>query len=360
MTIVARFEINFLQVLDEQGVLKATLPAFAEDKHTLIKLYRTMVLTRIFDKKAIALQRTGQMGTYAPVNSQEAVATAVGHAMRPEDVFVPYYRDYAAQIQRGVKMSDILAYWGGDERGSDFDANSHASEDFPMCVPIASQCQHAAGIAFAFQYRKEPRVAVVCLGDGGTSEGDFYEAMNVAGLWKLPLVFVVNNNQWAISVPLSNQTATKTIAQKAIAAGFKGIQADGNDVIAMRQVIGDAIEQARQGNGPTLIEAITYRLSDHTTADDATRYQPTEDVQHAERREPLKRLKQFLESQHDWDEKQDKAMFEAAKRDVDEAVQIYLNRKPQTIESAFDYHYAQTPPELLEQRTEAMEEARHA
>jgi len=359
MTVVARFEIDFLQVLDEQGVLKTSLPAFAEDKHTLIRLYRTMVLTRVFDKKAIALQRTGQMGTYAPVNSQEAVATAIGHAMRPEDVFVPYYRDYAAQIQRGVKMSDILAYWGGDERGSDFDAASDASEDFPICVPIASQCQHAAGIAFAFQYRKEPRVAVVCLGDGGTSEGDFYEAMNVAGLWKLPVVFIVNNNQWAISVPLTNQTATETIAQKAIAAGFKGVQVDGNDVIATRQIVGNAIEQARQGEGPTLIEAITYRLSDHTTADDATRYQPAEDVKKAEGREPLNRLKKFLENQHDWDEEQDKALFQAAKHEVDEAVQVYLKCKPQTIESAFDYHYAETPSELLEQRAEAMEEANH-
>ena len=355
MTVVARFEITFLQVLDEQGVLKASLPAFAEDKQTLIDLYRTMVLTRVFDKKAIALQRTGQMGTYAPINSQEAVATAIGHAMRPEDVFVPYYRDYAAQIQRGVKMSDILAYWGGDERGSDFDATSNASQDFPICVPIASQCQHAAGIAFAFQYRKEPRVAVVCLGDGGTSEGDFYEAMNVAGLWKLPVVFVVNNNQWAISVPLTNQTATETIAQKAIAAGFKGVQVDGNDVISTRQIVGEAIERARRGEGPTLVEAITYRLSDHTTADDATRYQPAKDVADAQGREPIKRLKIFLENQHDWDETQDQALLQAAKHEVDEAVHVYLDRKPQSIESAF----AETPAELLEQREEAMEEAKH-
>lgn len=359
MTVVARFEITFFQVLDEQGLLKASLPAFAEDKHTLIELYRTMVLTRVFDKKAISLQRTGKMGTYAPINSQEAVATAIGHAMRPEDVLVPYYRDYAAQIQRGVNMSDILAYWGGDERGSHFDSTSIASEDFPLCVPIASQCQHAAGVAFAFQYRKEPRVAVVCLGDGGTSEGDFYEAMNVAGLWKLPVVFIVNNNQWAISVPLSNQTATETLAQKAIAAGIKGMQVDGNDVIATRQVIAEAIEQARTGAGPTLIEAITYRLSDHTTADDATRYQPAQEVQEAETREPIHRLKIFLKNQYDWDETQDQALHQAAKHEVDEAVQVYLNRKPQSIESAFDYHYAETPAELLEQRAEAMEEAQH-
>ena len=147
--------------------------------------------------------------------------------MRVEDVFVPYYRDYAAQFQRGVKMSEILAYWGGDERGSQFACDS---DDLPICVPIASQCLHAAGVAFAFQYRKQDRVAVVCLGEGGTSEGDFYEAMNVAGVWKLPVVFIVNNNQWAISVPIKQQTATQTIAQKAIAAGFEGVQVDGNDI----------------------------------------------------------------------------------------------------------------------------------
>ena len=200
MTTVAQFEISFCQIINEKGEACNSIPSFAHDKATLKTLYRTMVQTRIFDKKAIALQRTGKMGTYAPINGQEAISTAIGHAMHAEDVLVPYYRDYAAQFQRGVKMSEILAYWGGDERGSCFASNS---EDLPICVPIASQCLHGAGVAFAFKYRKQARVAVVCIGEGGTSEGDFYEAMNVAGTWKLPVVFIVNNNQWAISVPLA-------------------------------------------------------------------------------------------------------------------------------------------------------------
>ncbi len=356
-TIVASFEIPYIQLLNEQAQLCGPLPKFAENHDTLIHLYRTMVLTRLFDKKAIALQRTGKMGTYAPINGQEAISTAIGHAMRPEDVFVPYYRDYAAQFQRGVKMSEILAYWGGDERGSQF---QEQSQDLPISVPIASQCLHAAGVAFSFKYRDEKRVAVVCLGDGGTSEGDFYEAMNVAGAWHLPIVFVVNNNQWAISVPLSKQTATETIAQKAIAAGFSGIQVDGNDILASRQVLEDAIEKARQGKGPTLIEAKSYRLSDHTTADDATRYQPQEEVATALLKEPIGRFKHFLEQQIHWTSEQEDALMNECSQSVQQAVDEYLNRTPQPVSSIFDYHYATLPDYLIEQRANAMEESSNA
>lgn len=353
-TIVARFEIPYVQLINETGTLMGDLPAFAHDKNTLKHLYRTMVRTRIFDKKAIALQRTGKMGTYAPITGQEAISTAIGHAMQHEDVFIPYYRDYAAQFQRGVNMSEILAYWGGDERGSQFEC---ASEDLPICVPIASQCLHAAGVAFAFKYRHQPRVAVVCLGDGGTSEGDFYEAINVAGAWKLPVVFVINNNQWAISVSLAKQTAAKTLAQKAIAAGIPGIQVDGNDVLAMRQTVGEAIEKARAGEGPTLIEALTYRLCDHTTADDATRYQPTDEVEKAALREPITRFKRFLEQQQQWTDEEEQQCLEDCAHEVDAAVNTYLSRSPQPVSSLFDYHYATLPSYLLEQRAIAMEEA---
>ncbi len=352
-TVAARFEIPYTQILNDKGELCDALPDFAHDKATLIELYQVMVRTRIFDKKAIALQRTGKMGTYAPINGQEAISTAIGHAMHATDVFVPYYRDYAAQFQRGVKMSEILAYWGGDERGSQFACES---EDLPICVPIASQCLHAAGVAFAFQYRKQARVAVVCLGDGGTSEGDFYEAMNVAGAWHLPVVFVVNNNQWAISVPLVQQTATKTIAQKAIAAGFQGIQVDGNDLLAARLVIGDAIEKARRGDGPTLIEALTYRLCDHTTADDATRYQPIDEVDIASNKEPIRRFKTFLEQQKLWSDAQEKDLLQTCAFEIQNAVDEYLNRPSQLISSVFDYHYATIPDGLIEQRAIAMEE----
>jgi len=357
LTISARFEIPYTQILNEQGQLTQALPSFAEDKENLLALYRTMVLMRTFDKKAIALQRTGKMGTYAPITGQEAIATAIGNALRPDDILVPYYRDYAAQVQRGVRMSEILAYWGGDERGSQFQDNQ---QDLPICVPIASQCLHAAGIAFAFQYRQQARVALTCIGDGGTSEGDFYEAINVAGVWKLPMVFVVNNNQWAISVPLNKQTAAQTIAQKAIAAGFAGVQVDGNDVIACRAVIGEAIEKARRGEGPTLIEALSYRLSDHTTADDGTRYQPKPEVAEAQGKEPLSRMKQWLVTQGHWSDDEEQRLQLSVADEVQTAVDEYLSRPPQPVSTMFDYHFAELPDYLIEQRATAMEEASHA
>lgn len=349
---VVNFKISYQQVINASGEIVNSIPEFAKDHATLKELYRVMVLTRQFDKKAIALQRTGKMGTYAPINGQEAISTAIGHAMRKDDVFVPYYRDYAAQFQRGVKMSDILSYWGGDERGSNSD---HTSKDFPICVPIASQCLHATGIGFSIKYRDEDKVAVVCIGDGGTSEGDFYEAINVAGAWNLPVVFIVNNNKWAISVPLSQQTSCETLAQKAVAAGFQGVQVDGNDILALRQTIGDAVEKARNKKGPTLVEAMTYRLSDHTTADDATRYQPQNEVRSAEMQEPIARFKNYLSNYINWTEQDEKNLLAQCKAEIDKEVDVYLNREQQPISAMFDYHFAETPEYLIEQKAIAME-----
>lgn len=357
MTTVAQFAITFEQLMNEQGELSRPLPSQYQNPAIWLELYRIMVQTRLFDKKAIALQRTGKMGTYAPINGQEAISTAIGHAMHKDDLLIPYYRDYAAQFQRGVKMSEILAYWGGDERGSQFAAQAN---DLPICVPIASQCLHASGVAFAFKYRNEARVAVTCIGEGGTSEGDFYEAINVAGTWNLPIVFIVNNNRWAISVPLAKQTAAETLAQKAIAAGFTGIQVDGNDVLACHQVISTAIEKARRQDGPTLIEALTYRLCDHTTADDATRYQPSEEVKQAQLKEPIARFRHFLLRQKVWDNDKETALINECSSLVQQEVDAYLNRPAQTIDSAFDYHYAELPDYLIEQRAIAMEDAAHA
>jgi 2-oxoisovalerate dehydrogenase E1 component alpha subunit len=347
MTIVANFSIEYTRFLDPQGEPTQALPAFAEDGKKLIQLYRTMTLTRMFDTKAITLQRTGKMGTYASILGQEATSVGVGDAMKKEDVLCPFYRDYGAQFMRGVKMSDILTYWGGDERGSCFE---NAREDFPICVPIGTQILHAAGVAAAFKIRKQPRVAVTSFGDGGTSEGDFYEAINVAGAWNLPVVFVIHNNRWAISVPLSMQTKAETLAQKAIAAGFKGEQVDGNDVIAVRYVMERALEKARTGGGPTLIEALTYRLGDHTTVDDATRYRSKEEVQQAWIEEPLARLRKYLSAHHGWTEKDEEKLIAECAAEVDKAVQEYLSLKPQPATAMFDYHYATLPGDLAEQR----------
>jgi len=255
--------------LDPDGRAVAPLPPFARQADALIQLYRDMVLTRAFDAKAVALQRTGRLGTYASSLGQEAVGAGVGRAMRAEDVFLPSFREPAAMFARGVRMTEVLLYWGGDERGSDFRG---PREDFPICVPVGTHAPHAAGVALALRLRGEKRAALCAMGDGATSKGDVYEAMNLAGVWRLPLVFVVNNNEWAISVPRARQTAAATLAQKAVAAGFAGEQVDGNDAIAVRYVVETALARARDKREPALIEALSYRLSDHTTVDDARRY----------------------------------------------------------------------------------------
>ena len=303
MTIVAEFAIHYAQFIDHQGQATQPLPEWAQDSQLLIQLYQSMCLTRHMDAKAIALQRTGRLGTYPSVLGQEAISCAIGHALKQEDVFIPYYRDQGAQLQRGVKIEDLYRYWGGDEAGSAVPDN----QDFPISIPIASQCLHASGVATAFKLKNEARVALVSCGDGATSEGDFYEAMNVAGVWTLPVVFVVNNNQWAISVARKQQTATKTLAQKAIAAGIHGEQIDGNDVVAVYERIHQALRRARQGKGASLIEAITYRLSDHTTADDATRYRETKETKEAWAYEPISRLRSYMQHQKWWDEQQEKS-----------------------------------------------------
>lgn len=249
-----RIDPPFTRYLDSDGRPLGELPAWAGDSDALVGLYRQMLLTRLFDQKAVALQRTGRIGTYAPTLGQEAIGVAIGSQMRAEDVLVPYYRDTAVQLMRGVRMEDILLYWGGDERGSDY-AEPLAAQDFPICVPIATQALHACGVASAFRIRGEHRVAVTTCGDGATSKGDFLEALNVAGAWQLPVLFVVNNNQWAISVPRRIQCGAPTLAEKAVGAGFPGEQVDGNDVLAVAERVRAALERARQGKGPTLLEA---------------------------------------------------------------------------------------------------------
>ena len=227
LTSVAGFAVHYLRFISPEGELTQALPKIL-DQQSLLMLYEKMVLTRLFDQKAINLQRTGQLGTYPPSFGQEAIGAGVGFAIQDDDILCPYYRDHATFFMRGINMRDVLSYWGGDERGSALENTQAGRNDFPICVPIAGQALHAVGSAFAIKYRGEAKAVVTLIGEGGTSKGDYYEAMNLAGEWNLPVVFVVNNNQWAISTRRSDQTACKTIAQKAIAAGFEGIQVDGN------------------------------------------------------------------------------------------------------------------------------------
>ncbi|MGO9007113.1 MAG: pyruvate dehydrogenase (acetyl-transferring) E1 component subunit alpha [Beijerinckiaceae bacterium] len=344
------FRVDFTQFLSPEGELVQSAPVLARDPEALLRLHRAMTLTRAFDAKAIALQRTGKLGTFASSVGQEAVGVGVASAMRPEDVLAPSYRDHGAQLLRGVTMVESLLYWSGDERGSAFSA---ARADFPSCVPIATQVSHAAGAAYAFKLRREPRVAVCLIGDGGTSKGDFYEALNLAAVWRAPLVVVINNNQWAISVPRSAQTVAQTLAQKAIAAGVQGHQVDGNDVIAVHEVARGAIAKAREGGGPSVIEALTYRLGDHTTADDATRYRDPEVVQREWAREPIARLRNYLFKIGAWDKERELGLSKACAEEVEKAVGAYLTTPAAAADFMFEHLFAALPESLQEQRETA-------
>ncbi|MBS0589839.1 MAG: pyruvate dehydrogenase (acetyl-transferring) E1 component subunit alpha [Proteobacteria bacterium] len=356
MSIAASFEIEYLQYLDESGTLLGEdAPAFARDVRALVDAYKLMCFTRVFDGKAIALQRTGKLGTYASCLGMEATYVAIGSALTEDDVFAPFYRDYGAQFQRGVKPREVLLYWGGDERGNDFSGPAH---DFAWCVPIATQCLHAAGAALAFKIRKEPRVALATVGDGGTSKGDFYAAINAGGAFALPLVVVVVNNQYAISIPRAQQTAAKTLAQKGIAAGIESVQVDGNDLVAMHVALDHAIKRARHGHGASLIEAVTYRLSDHTTADDARRYRSEDEVTAAWEREPIKRLRAYLQGMNAWTDAEEKDWLAECARRVDAEIDAYLETRAPPVTAMFDHTYAELPLDLERQRADALATAK--
>lgn len=346
----ASFDIAHLQFLDEQGKATQPLPEFATPDW-LTRNYRQMQLARLVDDRAVKLQRTGRLGTYPSTLGQEAIGVGTASALAKQDVYCPNYRETGALLERGVLIEEILANWGGDERGQNF---QHAPHDLPICIPIATQLLHAAGVAFALKYRHQQQaqplqVAVASSGEGGTSKGDFYEAINLAGTWQLPLVFVVNNNQWAISMHRSAQTAAQTIAQKAIAAGIPAIQVDGNDLIAVHWAVRDAITRARNNLGPALIEAISYRLCDHTTADDASRYRSEEALQQAWQSEPLKRLDTYLRAEGLWSDSKQQDLDRELAQTMETALNRWQARQPEPATAIFDHLHAQLPEALYEQ-----------
>jgi 2-oxoisovalerate dehydrogenase E1 component alpha subunit len=335
-----------LAFLDPAGEVIRDLPGFASNSEVLVSLYTAMTRTRAFDAKAIALQRTGRLGTYASSLGQEAVSVGVASAMMPQDVFLPSFREHGGQLWRGVTMEELFLYWGGDERGNAFAGPVH---DFPVCIPVATHFPHAVGVALAMQQKKTNGVAVAIAGDGATSKGDFYEALNIAGAWQLPAVFVISNNQWAISVPRSQQTHAPTLAQKSVAAGLPGEQVDGNDVIAVREATARALARARAGQGATLIECLTYRLGDHTTADDASRYREDEEVRPHWKTEPLIRLRKYLVAEHGWSKEDEEALLRSNQADAEAAAERYLATPPQPAVAMFETLYAQMPSGLAAQ-----------
>src|SRR5688572_5973447 len=337
-----RFQVEYLSILDSDGNLDAALEPDLSDAE-LRRMHRAMVLGRRLDERMIRLQRQGRIGTFAPIKGQEAAQIGSACTLTPADWMVPSFRETAAMLWRGWPIEKLLLLFSGHLEGGQ---PAPGQNDLPITIPVATQLPHAVGLAYAAQYRGDDAVVMAFCGDGATSEGDFHEALNFAGVWHVPLVFVVQNNQWAISVPLKKQTHSRTIAQKALAYGLPGLQVDGNDVLAVYAACREAVERARGGDGPTLIECVTYRLGVHTTADDPTKYRSTEEVEAWERKDPLTRFGTYLQKKNLLDD----GLTEAIDAEIAAAVQRFEAMGPPDPLTMFDHAYGERSPQLDAQR----------
>jgi len=338
---------KLFQVMDNQG--KIITPKWKPEisDEFVLECYKFMQFIRTADLMAVSFQRQGRMYTYPPNLGQEAISTAVGKQMRKQDWLVPAFREMGTYLLKGGKLSDTFLYWGGFEEGSKF---SGAPNFLPLSVPIASQLPHAVGIGYALKYRKEDGVVFAFVGDGGTSQGDFHEALNFGAVWKVPVVFIIQNNHYAISVPVNKQTATKNLALKAVAYGIPGVKVDGNDFFAVYKATEDAIKHAKEGNGPVLIEAVTYRRGAHTTSDDPSLYRPDKEEKEWEKKDPITRLKKYLITQKVWKEKDEEPLLAQYKKDVEKEFSVYENHKPYPIEDVFKYQFKDMPDDLKQQQ----------
>jgi pyruvate dehydrogenase E1 component alpha subunit len=313
------------------------------------KLYSLMATTRAADLKALKLQRQGRMGTFAPSLGHEACQVGSAFALQPKDWVFPYFRDLGTYITLGFPLKNYYLYWMGNEEGMRIPADLNI---FTISVPVGSQLPHSVGCAMAMKYKKEQAAALAYFGDGATSEGDFSEALNFAGVFKTPNVFICFNNQYAISTPVKRQTAAETIAQKANAYGFDGIRADGNDVLAMYILTREALEKARSGGGPTLIEAFTYRMGNHTTSDDASRYRKETEVNDWSRRDPIERFRLYLKDKGLWDESFEDRVQKEAEVLISKALEEAESTPPPRPEDLFIHTYKDMTPELNDQLAE--------
>src|SRR6059036_1550316 len=337
-----RFSVEYLSILDSDGNLDSALePDLSASE--LKRLYRAMLLGRRLDERMVRLQRQGRIGTFAPIKGQEASQLGSVCTLRPSDWMVPSFRETAAMLWRGWPIEKLLMTFAGQLEGCQPAPEQH---DLPITIPVGTQLPHAVGLAYAAQYRGDDVVVMAYFGDGATSEGDFHEALNFAGVWHVPVVFVCQNNQWAISVPLKKQTNSKTIAQKALGYGLPGIQVDGNDVLAVYAASREAVARARAGEGPTLIECVTYRLGVHTTADDPTKYRTAEEVAEWERKDPLTRFTAYLKKR----DLVEVGLEQRIDDEIAEAVRRFEATPPPDPLTVFDHVYAELPPELKAQR----------
>ena len=342
--------IDHLSILDEHGRLDEALePAMEGD--LLLKLHRTMLLARRFDERLLSLQRQGRIGTFPPIAGQEAAHLGAVAVLRPSDWVVPAFREMAADLWRGRPLESIIIYNNGFNEGGRIPAERN---DMPIAVPVGSQILHAVGIAWAMKYRARDDVAMTFFGDGATSQGDFHEGLNFAGVFELPVVFVCQNNQWAISIPRSKQTRSQTLAQKAIAYGIPGIQVDGNDILAVYTAAQGAVARARTGKGATLIECVTYRMAVHTTADDPKRYRTDAEVEEWRRRDPIPRFQSYLVAKGLLSPEAVKAEEEAIAAEIQAAVDRAEEQMKRLGDPLlmFEHAYAEMPDYLKEQRAD--------
>lgn len=349
-------EVQHLSILDPSGKADADLvPQIPDDM--LLMGYRTMIKARRFDERRLKLQRSGRIGTFAPVTGQEAAQVGTIAAIGDKDWFVPSYRETAADFWRGTDAADKLLYDAGYNEGGQLADNGRLT---PLSVPVGTQMLHAAGIAHAARMLGADDIAMTYFGDGATSQGDFHEAMNFAGVFDCPVVFVCQNNQYAISVPRARQTRSRTLAQKAVAYGVPGIQVDGNDIFACYVAAQEAVERARDRGAPTLIECVTYRMEMHTTADDPTRYRDNEEVEQWARRDPIERFGKWLKGRDLLDDDEIATMEDEIAGEIDTAWQTASNRieELQDTDPMFTHIYAEETPELARQR-ERMEQGQN-
>lgn len=342
-------DLGLYQILTPEGELLEDVEDRI-DRNLMTTMYRQMVTARVFDRKAINLQRQGRLGTYPPFEGQEAAQIGSALAMDAADWMFPTYRDHGAGMCRGLKMSSVLLYWMGRMEGG---TGLKALRLLPPSVPIATHLLHAVGTSWATKLQHEHVATIAYFGDGASSEGDFHEALNFAGLYKLPMVFVCQNNGFAISVPFAQQSASRTISQRAIAYDIEGVRVDGNDVFAVWSVVSQARARALRGEGPTLIEAVTFRYGAHTTADDPKRYREEElATDWREHRDPIRRLKRFLERQSLWNEQLEGELMEAANERIEEALVEVAAHKTAHPEEMFEHVYETMPWHVKEQQQE--------
>jgi pyruvate dehydrogenase E1 component alpha subunit len=343
--IVKKFEVPLLRILDEDGNCDTQLkPDLSEGQ--IKEVFELMILARAFDDMALKLQREGRIGTYASIRGQEAAQVGSAYSLRSSDWMFPGFRENAAYIVRGLPIEMLFEYWGGDERGSKIPENINA---FTVAIPVSTQIPHAIGFAWGAKLKGHKKAVIVYFGDGGTSEGDFHEGMNFAGVFKLPIVFVCQNNQWAISLPRTRQCAAETLAQKALGYGFDGIQVDGNDIFAVYKAAKEALEKAYQDNGPTLIECVTYRMSDHTTSDDSSRYRDPRELQDWIKKDPIDRLRKYMKNAGIWSEDYEKMIQVSAADKVSKAVEKAESIPAPSSADMFTSTYREMPLRLKEE-----------